>query len=65
MEFGVHQFQNIKLGLHIAQTVLFAIAWCLCIAVFRSSAKVDGRLGWYFGLVSLQHPPPNNIRSRF
>jgi hypothetical protein len=57
MEFGVHQFQNIKLGVHIAQVALFAIAWCLCIAVFRSSASVDGRLGWYFGLVSPQHPP--------
>ncbi len=51
MEFGVHQFPNIKLGVHIAQAVFIAIAWCLEIAVFRSSADIDGRAGWYFGLV--------------
>lgn len=58
MEFGIHQFQNIKLGVHVAQAAIMAVAWCICIAVFRSSADVDGRLGWYFGLVSHQQPPP-------
>ncbi|KAG0648501.1 hypothetical protein D0Z07_5526 [Hyphodiscus hymeniophilus] len=56
MEFGVHQFPNIKLGVHIAQAVIMAVAWCLCIAVFKSSAIHLGRVGWYFGLVFLTIP---------
>jgi uncharacterized membrane protein YagU involved in acid resistance len=51
IEFVAHQFQLYKLIVHLTQVVLFSVAWCLCIAIFRSTADVDGRLGWYFGLV--------------
>jgi len=51
MEFEVHQLQTIKLAVHIAQLVFISVAWILDIVVFRSSASVDGRLGWHFGLV--------------
>jgi hypothetical protein len=59
MEFGVQHIQNGKLGLHIAQAVLIFVAWILDIAVFRSSANVDGRLGWNFGVVSFASLLPN------
>lgn len=52
VEFDPHNLQKIKLGVHIAQAVVIFIAWILEITVFRSSAKLDGRPGWYFGLVS-------------
>jgi hypothetical protein len=51
MEFNPHYFQHIKLGVHIAQMVFIFVAWVIEIAVFRSSAKIDGRPGWFFGLV--------------
>lgn len=51
MEFAAHQLQKIKLGTHIGQAVLILVAWILEITVFRSSATIDGRIGWYFGLV--------------
>lgn len=63
MEFGAHQFQHIKLGVHIAQAALMAVSWCLCIAVFRSSATDMGRLGWYFGLVGSQFASSGVIRN--
>jgi hypothetical protein len=59
LEFDVHNLQKYKLGLHIAQAAFIIVSWVLEIVVFRSAAKVDGRPGWYFGLVSLQ-PDPNN-----
>lgn len=43
--------QKIKLGVHIAQAALIVVSWILEILVFRSSAKIDGRPGWFFGLV--------------
>lgn len=52
MEFAVHQFPHIKLALHVAQLAFIAVSWCLDIAVFRSSASADGRLGWAFAMVS-------------
>jgi len=56
MEFGVQHLQMGKLGLHIAQAVLIFVAWVLDIAVFRSSAKIDGRVGWNFGVCFLTIP---------
>ena len=58
MEFDPHHFQHIKLALHIAQLVIIFVAWVIEIAVFRSSAHIDGRAGWYFGLVCAVHPSP-------
>jgi hypothetical protein len=55
MEFNPHYFQNIKLALHIAQLVIIFVAWAMMIAVFTSSASIDGRAGWYFGLVRAVH----------
>ncbi len=52
VEFDVHNLQKIKLGVHIAQGALVLIAWCLEIAVFHDAKSIDGRAGWYFGLVS-------------
>ncbi|KAG9235407.1 hypothetical protein BJ875DRAFT_272380 [Amylocarpus encephaloides] len=57
MEFAAHQLQKIKLGVHIAQAVLIVVTWILEIVVFRSSAKIDGRLGWVFGLCFLSVIP--------
>jgi len=56
MEFEIHQLQTIKLAVHIAQLVFISVAWILDIIVFRSSASVDGRLGWAFGLCFLTLP---------
>jgi hypothetical protein len=58
IEFDPSQFQHIKLGLHVAQSVFIFVSWCITIAVFRSSASIDGRAGWYFGLVRPLHPHP-------
>jgi len=48
--------QKIKLGVHVAQAVLIFVAWCINIALFRSSASINGRVGWYFGLCFLSIP---------
>jgi hypothetical protein len=58
IEFDPSQFQHIKLGLHVAQSVFIFVSWCITIAVFRSSASIDGRAGWYFGLVRPLHSHP-------
>lgn len=51
-EFEVHQFQKIKIGVHIAQAVFIFVSWAIEIAVFKAKdSKIDGRPGWYFGLV--------------
>lgn len=51
LEFDAHNLQTIKLGVHIAQAVLVFITWALEIAVFHNASSIDGRPGWYFGLV--------------
>ncbi|KAH8821825.1 hypothetical protein F5884DRAFT_103311 [Xylogone sp. PMI_703] len=56
VEFPVHKIQTIKLGFHIAQSVSIFVSWCLTIAVMRSSADIDGRIGWFFGLCFLSIP---------
>jgi hypothetical protein len=61
LELGVHHFQHIKLGVHIAQAVVMFISWILCIAVFRSTAIVDGRLGWFFGMVRILLPQYSGV----
>lgn len=45
---------NLKLGLHSFQIIFCFVAWCLEIAVLKNDkAKVTGRNGWTFGVVSL------------
>jgi len=56
MEFSVHRFQDGKLAIHIAQAAFIFVAWVIEIAVFRSSANIDGKLGWLFGLCFLTVP---------
>ncbi|KAH8679627.1 hypothetical protein BGZ60DRAFT_427950 [Tricladium varicosporioides] len=56
VEFDPHNLQKIKLGVHISQAVAIFIAWVLEITVFRSSAKLDGRPGWFFGMCFLSIP---------
>lgn len=51
MEFNPHHFMHIKLGLHVAQFALIFVGWIIEITVFTSSAKIDGRPGWFFALV--------------
>jgi hypothetical protein len=51
-ELDVNNFQQYKLMLHLAQSFLTAIAWIIEIVVFRKASTIDGRPGWYFGLVS-------------
>lgn len=58
---------KIKNYVHGAQGVVIAIAWVMCIVIFTRQGQSDGRVGWYFGLVSSQlsrgkhgtdrHPP--------
>jgi hypothetical protein len=51
VEFDVHNLQKIKLGVHITQAAFIVISWVTEIVVFRDAASIDGRPGWYFGLV--------------
>ena len=51
MQFEPHYFPVAKLSVHVAQLLIIFVAWILEIAVFRSSASIDGRAGWYFALV--------------
>lgn len=43
---------RIKNLIHGFQAVLIFFAWVLTIAVFTKSGGIDGRTGWYFGVVS-------------
>lgn len=52
MELPIHQFPLMKLVVHMIQLVLVVVAWILCITILRSDADIDGRVGWYFALVS-------------
>ncbi len=52
VEFDVHNLQKIKLSVHIAQAALIVISWVVEIVVFNKASSIDGRPGWYFGLVS-------------
>lgn len=65
VEFDVHDVQKIKLFVHIAQAAVMAIAWILEIVTFRSAASIDGRPGWYFGLVRSLTPPNLPLRFKF
>jgi len=56
LEFGVQNFQTIKLGIHCVQSALILFSWILEIVVFRKAASIDGRPGWYFGLCFLTIP---------
>ncbi|RDW87336.1 hypothetical protein BP5796_03030 [Coleophoma crateriformis] len=56
MEFSVHKLQTFKLALHILQGVTIFITFCLMIAVFTTSASIDGRPGWFFALTFLTFP---------
>ena len=46
----------IKNYVHAAQGVIIAVAWLMCIIIFTRQGDSDGRIGWYFGLVSHQSP---------
>jgi hypothetical protein len=48
------KFGLIKNYVHAAQGVIIAIAWLMCIIIFTRDGHSDGRVGWYFGLVSRQ-----------
>jgi len=56
MEFNIHNLQKYKLAVHIFQAVLMVTTWVLDIVVMRSTAIIDGRLGWNFGLTFLTIP---------
>jgi len=57
IELDPHHFQNIKLGVHIAQAAFIFVAWAIEIAVFKAKdSKIDGRPGWFFGLCFLTIP---------
>jgi hypothetical protein len=43
----------IKNYVHAAQGVIIAMAWLMCIIIFTRQGHSDGRIGWYFGLVSI------------
>lgn len=45
----------IKNYVHAAQGVIIAVAWLMCIIIFTRQGQSDGRIGWYFGLVSHEH----------
>ncbi len=55
VEFDAHNLQKIKLGVHITQAAFIVVSWVIEIVVFHDSATIDGRPGWYFGVVR----PPN------
>jgi len=52
VEFGVHNLQKINMFVHIAQVVVIVVAWIMEIVVFKGADKIDGKPGWYFGLVN-------------
>lgn len=48
---------GVKLGLHSFQIIFAIIAWILEIVVFRNDkAKITGRNGWTFAVVSFFEP---------
>jgi len=51
-EFDIHNLQKLKLAVHITQAAFIVVSWVMEIVVFNKSSSVDGRAGWYFGLVS-------------
>jgi hypothetical protein len=53
VEFDVHNLQKIKLAVHITQAAFIVLSWVIEIIVFHKASSIDGRPGWYFGLVSL------------
>ncbi|ESZ93690.1 hypothetical protein SBOR_5930 [Sclerotinia borealis F-4128] len=56
MEFSIHNLQKYKLAIHIAQLAIAVVIWVLDIIVMRSTAIIDGRLGWNFGFTFLVLP---------
>ncbi|KAF7927488.1 uncharacterized protein EAE98_005870 [Botrytis deweyae] len=56
MEFSIHNLQKYKLAVHIVQLAMAVVIWVLDIIVMRSTATVDGRLGWNFGYTFLVLP---------
>jgi hypothetical protein len=52
VEFDVHNLQKIKLAVHITQAAFIVVSWVIEIIVFHNASSIDGRPGWYFGLVS-------------
>jgi len=56
LEFGVENFQSIKLGIHCVQSALILFSWILEIVVFRKADIINGKTGWYFGVCLLTLP---------
>ena len=52
VEFDINALQKQKLAVHIAQAAFIVVSWVLEIIVFNKAKSIDGRAGWYFGLVS-------------
>lgn len=50
VEFGTQHLQKAKLAVHVVQGALAFVSFCLDIAVIRSTAKIDGRVGWNVGV---------------
>jgi hypothetical protein len=42
--------------LHFTQAFIIFIAWALTIAIWTKGDGIDGRTGWYWGLVSCAYP---------
>lgn len=51
LEFDVNNFQLYKTIIHITQAAITLVAFVIEIVVFRKAKSIDGRPGWYFGLV--------------
>jgi len=56
LEFGIENFQSIKLGIHCVQSALILFTWILEIVVFRNATAINAETGWYFGLCFLTIP---------
>lgn len=54
MRIPQDKLAKIKNYVHSAQAVIIAVAWLMCIIIFTRDGDSDGRIGWYFGLVSIQ-----------
>src|SRR3954447_22934222 len=42
--------------LHFTQAFIIFIAWAMTIAIWTKGDGIDGRTGWYWGLVSCEYP---------
>lgn len=45
-------YQRVKNVLHALQALAIFVAWAITIAILTKTGKVDGRIWYYFALVS-------------